>query len=710
MIGDKKPAIDPIAGLIPEDQYYVRFRTARALKNTLEFADAWGGSVLAQAEVGGRDYRVRDKLEQQLCLRSSLLSDLLGPAVIESLAITGADPYLREGSDLSIVFQLKTPAVFEPAVARYIDEARRRYPPLREAREDYEAVAIQSFHTADAAVRCYRARLGEFYVYSNSPAAIRRIIDTHAGRRPALARSLDFVYMRTLYPLGAKEEDGFVFLSDPFIRTLCGPRLRIAEKRRIEAVTSLELIRNAALLYLFEHPGAAVPTLDRLFGDGYIAREQVAAEPGDQIAWNPAQVAAGSTSYGRLGYLTPNVELPVEKVTATERREYDQFRNQYQSYWRQFFDPIGIRISAGKDMAIAMTILPLINNSEYNQVKEVAGGRVVPLEPVRRRGPVVLHLTSHLNPTSSLVREVQQVSVSALGGNRAAVEWLGERIEFWIEDSEHLSNLTLESLFGKIFKVPMVLAVEVKNPLGLATFLTAMRTLIQTSAPNTVLFDPLEPYREFTFTRIRPDARGPVGNGEFRDAAIYYGVVGDYLYVSTALAPLQRIVDTHLDTKQAPGAAGPADLSRQPVAEAFGAAPAGHMALRIDPRTGEKALPAILAYLGGQALDTEREHLRNLWLVARTVGLGPAAKLPAERVLGYAIDSAVGGTYAYDPARDEVANSLTGSLWNPSMQDRLPDQSPLVQLIRSLDKIRATIEFTSDGLHTELSVRRAPGP
>jgi len=87
--------------------------------------------------------------------------------------------------------------------------------------------------------------MGDFYVYSNSPAAMRRVIDAHSGRRPSLAKSLDFVYMRTLYPAGDKDEDGFIFRSDAFIRALVGPRIRIAEKRRIEAVTSMEMIKNA---------------------------------------------------------------------------------------------------------------------------------------------------------------------------------------------------------------------------------------------------------------------------------------------------------------------------------------------------------------------------------------------------------------------------------------------------------------------------------
>ena len=57
-------------------------------------------------EVQSRDYRMKQKLEQQLCLKSTGLARLFGPAVIKGLAITGNDPYLREGSDVTIIFQV----------------------------------------------------------------------------------------------------------------------------------------------------------------------------------------------------------------------------------------------------------------------------------------------------------------------------------------------------------------------------------------------------------------------------------------------------------------------------------------------------------------------------------------------------------------------------------------------------------------------------
>ena len=53
-------------------------------------------------------------------------------------------------------------------------------------------------------------------------------------------------------PRDAKEEDGFVYLSDPFIRHLVGPQLKLTERRRMLCYNHLRMIGHASLLYRTE--------------------------------------------------------------------------------------------------------------------------------------------------------------------------------------------------------------------------------------------------------------------------------------------------------------------------------------------------------------------------------------------------------------------------------------------------------------------------
>ena len=52
----------------------------------------------------GADYDLAARYEAELGLRQGPLTKLLGPTVVDDLAVVGSDPYLREGSDLSLVF------------------------------------------------------------------------------------------------------------------------------------------------------------------------------------------------------------------------------------------------------------------------------------------------------------------------------------------------------------------------------------------------------------------------------------------------------------------------------------------------------------------------------------------------------------------------------------------------------------------------------
>src|SRR5207249_2290652 len=66
---------------------------------------------------------------------------------------------------------------------------------------------------------------------------------------PRLGDRDEFKYIRTLLPLGDNEEDGLVYLSEPFLRRQLGPQVKIAEARRLVCLSHLRMIAHAAQLY-----------------------------------------------------------------------------------------------------------------------------------------------------------------------------------------------------------------------------------------------------------------------------------------------------------------------------------------------------------------------------------------------------------------------------------------------------------------------------
>ena len=91
------------------------------------------------------------------------------------------------------------------------------------------------------------------------------------------------------------------------------------------------------------------------------------------------QVLSGE--YGSLRFLKPISEMSLYYASAGEARTYRFFRDRYQREWRQFFDPIAIQFSMdAKRIAADVTVMPLIMESEYNEIHSVVGTKLLPVD------------------------------------------------------------------------------------------------------------------------------------------------------------------------------------------------------------------------------------------------------------------------------------------------------------------------------------------
>ena len=132
----------------------------------------------------------------------------------------------------------------------------------------------------------------------------------------------------------------------------------------------------------------------------------------------------------------------------------------------------------------------------------------------------------------------------------------------------------------------------------------------------------------------------------------------------------------------------------------------GHFGLRLGLADAKHSKAAAEFYLGQAAQLAEAAHRQNLLLLAQTVGLGDKATATPQRVLGYSIESALGNTYHYDVAHDEVVGSATGSYWDPAKPQTIPEDSPLGRLVNSIRSLNAHLAFTDDGLRSDLRIER----
>ncbi|HWG46649.1 MAG TPA: hypothetical protein VN688_28060 [Gemmataceae bacterium] len=723
MMGDKKPAPEPMAKLIPNDNYYIHFKNVRQFITFSDLLDQWGTNLIRAYEVHSRDYRLKERYQQQLCLRTTELGRKFGPVVLRGLAITGSDAYLREGSDVAIIFHVANRPLFLGAVQPFIEEARKKFgDQLKERKIEENGVIIESFTTPLREVSLHRATVEEYVIYANSPVGLRRILATYRGGHKALADARDFQYMRTIFRHDDKDEAGFAYLSDAFIRQLVGPASKIKEKRRLEALTSMVMLNEGALYHAWE-TGKPPADHNSLLASAGLKPEEVYLPEGRDLLWNPQQQVAVSEVYNTVHFATPLVELPIEQITEAEAQAYRQFRLQYLGLWRQYFDPIGLRIALDdKRVKLDTYILPLVANSQYNELRRVTGEGTVSLDLGSISPKTIAQFMMHLSPnvgerrgllglrgTGGAAGDVMTLIVSALDPvgkwvlMRADDSPVYGQLADLLERSNEGGNVDIERVARLIFQMPVMVGMDVKNPLSFAATLAVARTSVMKAAPGALTWEPLEkPYKGVSIVQVKATPAGmqqvPIvssrgGKDPFLPA-VYYAMIEGAFYLTPNEAMLRDFIDRAKDKRE-----GKAETVQV------------NSSLYVSPGAARLTRGLLQKYLEKQ-IHEQALASAPIWYPLYHSGLimegadRVTVDALAERYYGFVPVSPDGAAYGYDRRTDEVRNERHGSPARPKTHKTLAENAQIKQLLEQLISIRADLRFREDGIHTTLTVDR----
>jgi hypothetical protein len=597
MMAGKKPAPEPLARLVPRDNYYVHFKNIRKFIEFGELLDQWGTNLARAYEMNSRDFQLKERYERQLCLKSTWLGKTLGPALLRGLAVTGNNPYLREGSDVTVIFHVANRPLFLAAVNGFIQEARARFKDqLREGKADYHGVAVETFVTPLREVSLYRAALGDFVIYSNSPTGLRRVLDAQHGRLPALADALDFQYMRTVFRVDDKQEDGFAFLSDAFIRQLVGPASKIKEKRRLEALTSLSMVTNAALFAVWE-TGKLPADQAALLAASALNSRHIYVPEGKGVTWDSARQTAVSDAYNTLHFTTPLIELPIDKITPAEQQEYNRFRTDYLNLWRQYFDPVGMRFALDdKQVRMETYILPLIRDGRYTSLRQQVSGSTTAFDPATISPNTLLQLAACIGPPNG--SDFGDLAILRLDDD-ATVRKL---VDYWtrrqmqksaaIESEESLEALRLA------LQLPLTAGVRITDSVKFDQEFKNMQRMLQGISPYAAR--PIQPeHKGVPVTRVRFAPGGPLADflQMKRPPDLYHARIDDWWYVSLREAPLKELIDRSLARREGK-----------------------------EPKHGETVPINLSVYAGPKAAARSREALRYYLEWEASAGPFPTAR------------------------------------------------------------------------------------
>jgi hypothetical protein len=400
MLAGKRPDVGVFANCVPEEFWLAEFRSLAKLNEVMGLGQLLGGHIFAQAMGDAKSPETAERIKKQLGLMN-LPPKVLESLEIEGIAATGSDLFLGEGSDLTFLIQSKK----LPNMLRLLESVQV----ARGKKEAGQFLGMTYTHqsTPDGSVNNYSANpRPDLHVRSNSLPALQRVLEAVSGKtasgKPArrLGDSLEFHYIRTLMPLGAAEEDGLVYLSDPFIRRLVGPQLKLTEQRRVQVYNHLRMIGHACLMFRSEF-GRAPKSLEELAetqcAPGVFGKGDLAHPDGGTYSLSADGMSGVCSKYGRAEMLSPCLEHLVTEVSSDEADDYKDFVTDYNEYWRTYFDPIAIRVQASaKQYRLETLVLPLIDNSVYTTMAQIWGGKPAALDalptPKREIGGLWVHV------------------------------------------------------------------------------------------------------------------------------------------------------------------------------------------------------------------------------------------------------------------------------------------------------------------------------
>jgi hypothetical protein len=516
----KNPKKDVLASFVPMDQYAVFFPTFQAMLDLVDELDSRGTPVLQLMEPRSEDALTRQRYQRQLCLPTSQLSRIFGPALVKSVAFTGSDPYFRTGTDLAVLFETVNPGLLTTTVAMRHASALKKNADCKKVKGSIMGVSYSGVVSTDRNISSYMAVLKDkVVVVSNSKSQLKQVIEIVKGKGAALSTLGEYTFFRDRYRKNNKDEAAFLVLSDATIRKWCSPKWRIGDSRRTRAAAEM--------------------------------METQAQQLSNIIKTNGKPISSGV--YGSLDFLTPIVELDIGKVSQGEADAYKWFRKNHQNQWRQFFDPIAIRFTLSPSrIGVDITVMPLIAHTTYGSLMNISANSAITADSGDPHREALIHYIMSLDPNSEPVRSAANfMSRMAPQVVSSGLNWLGnwlaiymDKDVFWkeMEDAKKAGGSRgAEKFMEKNFnRFPAALVLSVSNSLKLSLFLTSLRAFVEQTSPGLTTWESLK-YKGIPYVRIK--ARERRSSNKDSGIEIFYTPTPDAFALTLSENVLKSMLD-----------------------------------------------------------------------------------------------------------------------------------------------------------------------
>jgi len=489
MLAGKRGGQLELAKYAPHDRFFVYLGKPATVDRMLDVGAPFLASAGAAFTGNSLNYGLEKRYLRRLGMTREQLNTILKSGLIRELALFCPDLFFIDGTDLTVIAKVEQPGLLNGL-----------FKLLNPAAELSDAIMEMPGSDTPAFV----ALRGNLLFLSTNRGELKQALALHANDgRNSLGESDEFRYMLTKLGITDKTR-GYAYFSDPFVRNLVGPKVKIGQLRRVLAKRQMEHLTACAMLSRIDDPESTMD-IEQLKANGYLP-----ADWSNQDFTLDKTGVVHSKTYGTLSNMRTLTASPVQTITPEEAEAYAEYLQNYSNYWRRFFDPIAIRLDepVPQQLELSTFILPLVDNSIYNALRMAletnrkANGLAVPtIAPT----PVV-QLSLNLSDMTweQIAGGFSDLFTRYSGTSAAVLDDLGPSMHLAIFDSDPIIALGSGDVFGalgsstngmntdatlipialSLFTRPCSIFIETRNPKRTAQLLRQAATTFSTSGNN----------------------------------------------------------------------------------------------------------------------------------------------------------------------------------------------------------------------------------
>ena len=664
---------------VPHDRFFVYVGKPESIPALLDTGAPFVANLGTALTGNSLQYNLESRYLGRLGMTRDWVDAVLTSGLTSEVALFAPDLFFIDGTDLTIVARLRQPNLLRSMLGLL-------------GASELSTESILELPT-DSGNTAYLALRDDLLFASTHRGELQQSLDLLERRGAgSLGASSEFRYMLTKLPIN-EETRFYAYLSDPFVRRLVGPRVKIGQRRRMLAKAEMEALTAGAMLARLNghtEPDAMETFLSDEPRFQGLQSEDLSIEANGLVS---------SKQYDTLGRMRTLPEVPLQQVTPEEAEAYRLYVENYSRFWRRFFDPIAVRLDeVGTDqLELSTFILPLVDNSIYNGLKSVlALGDDEPLSvPIVEPTPVLqfsVNLTD--GAWQQIAGDFSQFFMRYSGASPAMLDDLGPSVHVAIFDADPIIAMGSGDIFGAFGGNVM--------RGGSNQMLMAPVALSLLTRPCSILVETKSPERTSQYLRQAASA-GIRGQQRQRGFAVSFHQVDDRdqwvwtmnLFGVVKLRYGVEVVDQYLVIRNIPWSSDDRVISSVP-------ANLNAALLQANPSACQEQLPGLFAAASDVNRQAVMSGLGRLYpfLLSGSANV-EQAQAEHQRLFGFYPRQIAGDQWAWKDFR-----MVSDDYGEPSRQ-RQPafDPDEPFGLMNRIDSLQLNMQFEEDGLRSSVRWR-----